>query len=92
MAEKELRKDMKEITHELEEIKAELEVRLARFKRMLKPAAFAIAAIIGLKIAFKLAGVFFSVFWKLKLPILVVGLLVFLKFRHPQPGQQCSGQ
>ncbi len=91
MAEKELRTDMNEITHELEEIKAELDVRFAGFKKMLKPAAFAVAGIIGLKIAFKLTGFFFALFRKLKLPILVVLVALFLKFRLSQPGRQCSG-
>lgn len=91
MAEKELRNDINELTHELGEIKAELDVRLAGIKKYLKPAAFAVAGIIGLKIAFSLAGFFLNTFWKLKLPLLVVLTALFLKFRPSLPGQQCRG-
>lgn len=90
MAEKELRKDINEITGEIEEVKAELMARLAKFKKLLKPAVIGVAGLIGLKIALKLLRVFLALFWKLKLPILIMLFLVFLKFYRHQSGGQCS--
>lgn len=79
MAEKELRKEIDEITSELEEVGAELKVRLAKIKKLAKPAALAVVGIIGLKIGLKILKGILSLLWKLKSVILGASLLLVLQ-------------
>jgi hypothetical protein len=80
MAEKELRKEIEEITSDLEEIKIELEKRFAKMKKMAKPALLVLAGLIGLKIALTIMGIIFKLLWKMKLVIIIALLVVGLKF------------
>ena len=79
MAEKELRKEIDEITSELEEIRGELNVRLAKIKKLAKPAALAVVGLIGLKIGLKITKGIFSLLWKLKTIFLAATLLFVLQ-------------
>jgi hypothetical protein len=79
MAEKELRKEIKEITSELEEIRGELNVRLAKIKKLAKPAAIAVAGLIGLKIGLKITKGILSLLWKLKSLFLGATLLFVIQ-------------
>lgn len=79
MAEKELRKDIEEIAGELQEIRGELGIRLAKIRKLAKPAVLAVAGLIGLKIGLKITKGIFSLLWKLKTLFLAATLLFVLK-------------
>jgi hypothetical protein len=89
MAEKELRKEIEEITGELEEIKGELAARFAKMKKLAKPALLVLAGLIGLKIALKVMGILFKILWKMKLVILIAGIVAGMKLYQSQNKQQC---
>lgn len=79
MAEKELRKEIGEITRELEEVGGELGARLAKIKKLAKPAGFAIVGVIALKIGLKISRGILSLLWKLKSFFLGATLLFVLQ-------------
>ena len=89
MAEKELRKEIEEITNDLEEIKGELEKRFAKMKKMAKPALLVLAGLIGLKIALAVMGIIFKILWKMKLVIIIALLVVGLKLYLGKTQQGC---
>lgn len=90
MAEKELRKEIEEITNDLEEIKGELEKRFAKMKKMAKPALLVLAGLIGLKIALAIMGIVFKLLWKMKLVIVIALLVVGLKFYLGRSQEACQ--
>jgi|WetSurMetagenome_2_1015567.scaffolds.fasta_scaffold282414_2 hypothetical protein len=79
MAEKELRKDIDEITSELEEIRGELNIRLARIKKLAKPIGLAVIGVIGLKIGLKILKGVLNLLWRLKSFFLAATLLFVLQ-------------
>jgi hypothetical protein len=79
MAEKELRKEIDEITGELGEIKGELDIRIAKLKKLAKPLGLAIAGVIGLKIGLKIMKGVLGLLWKLKSVFLAAALLFVLQ-------------
>jgi hypothetical protein len=91
MAEKELRKEIEELTSELEEIRGELNIRLAKIKKLAKPALLAVAGLIGLKIGLKITKGVLSMLWKMKSLILAAMLLVVLKLYLSSLKEQQNG-
>jgi hypothetical protein len=91
MAEKELRKEIEELTSELEEIRGELDIRLAKIKKLAKPALLAVAGLIGLKIGLKISKGVLSMLWKLKSLFLAAMLLFVLNLYLSSKKEQRSG-
>ena len=84
MAEKKLRKDINDIVLELMEIKEELGRRFKVLKDIVKPAAIVLAALIGLKISFKLLRMILALLWGQRLLITTIAFVVFIRYNQMQ--------
>ena len=84
MAEKKLRKEIDDTVLELVEIKKELGRRFRVLKDIVKPAAIVLAAVIGMKAAFKLTRMILSLLWGYRLLITLAAFMVLIRYNQVQ--------
>lgn len=86
MAEKKPRVELDDIVRELVELKQELGLRFADLKKKLMPGAVIVLGLIGIKIGFKIMGMFMRFFWDHRFLIALILLLVTIRYNLLRTG------